>query len=48
MTTATVTRIHPPGSTLARSSGAPVAVGDRVEDGAVLTMATPDEMIRGF
>ena len=42
MTTAYITRIHPPGSTLTRPDGSPVAVGASVAHGARLIHTTPD------
>ena len=42
MKKATVTRIHPEGSTLTRASGVPIAKGATVVDGEVLIHATPD------
>lgn len=39
---ATVTRIHPEGSTLTRASGVPIAKGATVVDGETLIHATPD------
>ena len=40
-TTATITRIDPPGSRLTRA-GKPLAIGDRVTASDALTLATPD------
>lgn len=42
MKKATVTRIHPEGSTLTRASGVPCAKGATVVDGETLIHATPD------